>query len=86
MPTKRSSSSDTTSAPKTRRATAAAKPAIQPVTVMRAPHSPALYERARAELRGRGLPVELSRITPVPGRQVVDVDVTPRPAVNPQHR
>lgn len=64
---------------------AVSTPAPAPVTVTRVKHSPALYSRARIELAARGLPVELARITPVPGRQAVDVDVTPRPALNP-HR
>jgi hypothetical protein len=59
-------------------------PPPAPVTVSRIDHSPALYARARAELADRGLPVELSRITPVPGRQALDVDVTPRPALHPR--
>jgi hypothetical protein len=59
-------------------------PPPAPVTVSRIDHSPALFARARRELAARGLPVELSRITPVPGRQALDVDVTPRPALHPR--
>lgn len=92
MPTK-SSSKDTakpakkTAAKKTATSRgAAAAPAQAPVTARRIEHSPALYSRARRELADRGLPVELTRIHPVPGRQAVDVDVTPRPALNPPRR
>lgn len=95
MPTKNSSSTTTDDATKDAKPgkKAAAKksaakgstkssPPPAPVVVSRVHHSPALYDAARDELRSRGLPVELVRITPVPGRQVVDVDVTPRPALN----
>jgi hypothetical protein len=59
-------------------------PPPAPVAVERLHHSPALYEAARRELAARGLPVELTRIRPVPGRQAVDVDVTPRAARYPR--
>lgn len=93
MPTKNSSKDTAKPAKKTAAAKgagkgrgAAAAPAPAPVTVRRIQHSPALYTAAREVLRGRGLPVELTRIHPVPGRQAVDVDVTPRPALNPPRR
>lgn len=64
----------------------AAAAATAPVTVTHVEHSHVLYARARRELLDRGLPVEQTRITPVPGRQAVNVDVTPRPALNPPRR